>query len=880
MASDDLSRNLESPRTDRGLADVISTLSSVNRSSRSAVLFVGKPQLRYSPLLIDALVDLTGCINIGSRPYAIRATALLQNVREALIQAGWSSSDLLSDYRGNVKQTYRPDIAIVGQDGSLVLAVEVKLVSRSELEDASERLAQIVGADWMCSTNGEDYILLDAKTKSMRYLRNAPTPFDVDQSGVMPLSRPSDIRQPFRPSSVDELHGYLEKLDIKQLILDTSLPIALRLNSSDQMRWLRFANVSLNSTLEPATLLMLWGGALPFIETVSAIMRRGVLFGDDNIDWRRMIADICKPIAIVDLPPGALDFSSIPATLLLLKKGEHPTYFDSVQLASDLINPLEEPWGRSLVGWLRYRQPGDGYAIDELDEKSWSPTAYHPDIHRIMERLVALGPVSHLEEICNIFPGIAQTSTVATLSNESLTKLLEPSSIGPNGIDLTKARYVRSVVFPEHMHLRQGDVLLKAMPTLSASAAVFDSLESAIPSKSLYVLRLKDSSFSATGLAVFLNSTLGQRLISSRVTGNIIQRISVRAVRSLPIPRFRDGVLEDLQALQRIESAIRAKADELESKRRAAFESEDREQFEKRVAEVKRLGTLMTSGLLSTDQLSYQVRNFFPFPLAYSYRLLDSIVNASDLYREQMRAAENILAFLGALCMSLLQREDRTASTIDAAKWWGQGVSPGHWREMIGACSKLFGSYVDSPLHSEIASLKVMEEKRGFGKLMHALIRAKNDFKHDRGPSPGNEMEQAVMDVGTLLSDVMSDLKFLTQYPLRLVRDMDYREDTGEMELKCLRYMGDHPGFLQESIARARPVPKGKLFVEVEPNVRYETSPFITVLNCATCRQPETYFIDTWDRSAGKARLRSFERGHTVESREIATELAGWAVRA
>jgi hypothetical protein len=51
-----------------------------------------------------------------------------------------------------------------------------------------------------------------------------------------------------------------------------------------------------------------------------------------------------------------------------------------------------------------------------------------------------------------------------------------------------------------------------------------------------------------------------------------------------------------------------------------------------------------------------------------------------DLYREQLRFAENVLAFLASLCLALLREEDRDGMDLDLRKYWSGGISFGDWK--------------------------------------------------------------------------------------------------------------------------------------------------------------------------------------------------------
>ncbi len=89
-----------------------------------------------------------------------------------------------------------------------------------------------------------------------------------------------------------------------------------------------------------------------------------------------------------------------------------------------------------------------------------------------------------------------------------------------------------------------------------------------------------------------------------------------------------------------------------------------------------------------------------------------SIVDYRDLYREQLRTAENILAFLASVSLTLLQEEDQKEADIDLKGYWRSGISPGDWRDIIGRCSKVFEAYEGSPLALEISRLNIHSEKK------------------------------------------------------------------------------------------------------------------------------------------------------------------------
>lgn len=285
--------------------------------------------------------------------------------------------------------------------------------------------------------------------------------------------------------------------------------------------------------------------------------------------------------------------------------------------------------------------------------------------------------------------------------------------------------------------------------------------------------------------------------------------------------------------------------------------------------------------ILSKDELEYRISSSYPFPLAFGFRSLASIVDHRDLYREQLRVAENMLAFLSSVSLALLREEDRKKAAVNPRDYWLTGISPGDWKDIVGRCSKVFADYEDDSLALNIKELNIRSEKKeGFGANVAALIKVKNDYKHDRGPVVLEDIAEASREAQERLKRCMAVLEFLTAYPIRQVEDFDIARRGGGVTLKCLRYTGDHPSFPQEEVFFDRALPRGDLFLDLGQRGWAPLFPFVTTMTCSHCKVRETYFIDAWDTRRNIARLKSFERGHTATSTEVSEALSEWTSNA
>lgn len=148
-------------------------------------------------------------------------------------------------------------------------------------------------------------------------------------------------------------------------------------------------------------------------------------------------------------------------------------------------------------------------------------------------------------------------------------------------------------------------------------------------------------------------------------------------------------------------------------------------------------------------------------------------------------------------------------------------------------------------------------------------------FKHDRGPRTEEEFVAAAKEIQGTLDACITALAFFTEYPIRQVVDHDVTR-TGEVRLRCLSLVGDHPGLPQEEITHRVPLPKRDLYISAAGVGWVPLFPLLVAKNCPRCKTRETFFLDKWDRGKGLASRKSFERGHEDETDEVVQNMKGW----
>jgi hypothetical protein len=835
------------------------------------------------------IVNLSTLLGVSKPTWVISERAILDEVVVKLIEGGWPREQIFTEYRADYRSRSVVDVAVFDSAKRLQLAIEVirpQLMSERGIQAAFEQLSNTVSAKWHCVTDGNQFYLVNTEIGDRRALEQAPSVSDLGLTADDGTTR-LRLKQKnvFTPQTLEDLLSFAAEYQPQAAIIDHTLPWGMRLErymsrygevSSLQELLPHAANAPARGRIEALHVFIAWTASLPSIKSLASIIPSSVAAAPAYQWLRQYLHERLGLCGIIELPTDLYGHSaSLTSTLFYLGGERTKAYFDVLSSRGDLIDIGSRPWFESLTKWMKGKEPTTGYAVSVDSQTLWAAGPNDPEIERIYERLGRIGELVSLGEFCEIRRGIPLGREV--VEDENGIPYVQGRNIREGYLNLEDARRLKIENMPEWALLRNGDFLLSEVVTERSSVILNQSDEPAILSHSLIVLRPQRDVVSAEYLLEYLNSSTAQKLIlanAGRLGG--LRRISALRLRELKVPIVSPELFQGLSDIKQTEAELRSKADELESTRRSLFDSENGQVFGDRVNSLKRSGKILATSIESSRRLEFQIANFYPFPIAYSFRLLASIVNPAELYKEQLRVAENLLAFIASVSLSLLQREDREGSGIDFINYWQGGISPGDWKDITARCSKIFAAYKDFPLASAIQRLNIGSEKKGLGPKAKQLVEALNDFKHHRGPTVEEDYVKASKEVEAALVDAMERIAFFTEYPIRQVQDINVRRRSEKVDLKCLRYTGDHPGLPQEEVVFDRPLHKGDLFIDLGRQGWISLYPFITSMNCPNCKTRETYLIDKWDEGRGVAYLKSFERGHSESKKEIADALLDW----
>ena len=585
--------------------------------------------------------------------------------------------------------------------------------------------------------------------------------------------------------------------------------------------------------------------------------------------------------AILTIPGEVAYGVTLEVSFYMFGPCERGTYFDQFPSTAMRTHPADAPWLEGLRRFVEGEVPSVG-AVETVSSESWD---CRPDTKAVAESLSRLQGVAHvasLGDLCTISAGIARAlvRTEEDEAGQDGVLLIQPSQIRDGTVLLPSQRTAIRGAVPADAFLEDGDILVaSSVPESGLRSGIFHGPQGATYSGQLIRVRPTSDAVTSSYLATYLQSPTGSRFAAAAATGQAgLRQIRLADLAQLPVPILTPEQMAIVCEVRETEEQLKRAVSEIASKRVMIFEASDEAALAADLELLERLGKVTAASTQAIPDLTYQVSNFYPFPIAYGFRLLASETDASKLYVAQLRFAEKLVAFLGSLALALMQPQDREQSGITRSNQLSGNISMGTWLDIARAGCTTIGGYTGHPLARSLSELFTGAGRReSFRTDLDTLVKHRNDFDHERDDRPVSDDDfiRASTELSEIIDRCVERLAFLMDYPIRLVQDFDATdEDTIAMVFHF--YRGDHPAHAVETLEVARPLRKGRLYIDTGAPGWVKLSPYLNVMTCPRCKSVETYYIDGVQRRSPSANLKSFERGHSERSNEAFEALAGW----
>ena len=804
-------------------------------------------------------------------------------VLSRLMQLGWSHSNLRQGQRLEVSPRFFPDITLCNDDGEPLAFIDVKASLRDERIQQVYAHYRTIAARWprvgIYVTDGRGVLRLQTNAEPID-VDGLPTP---ESFGLTPgtsaesgLAFTSQLGVTY-PTNFDELLSALAFQPDPVFLVDHTLPWGDRSPSIEQMaeQLPRSIRTKLGRVDSALAFLLSTVTAAGAARGLVALVLRAFLSSSRYELIRKHLQDAFPLRGIVSLPDRLLTpLTMIPSALIAM--GDFGTtsrdvIFIPVSNPGELISPRTQLWWTSFVSGIQGEKTNLGFRACVSSPESWEPERHSPAIAAIEAQLRAISEVKLLGEVCDIMPGmVTRLKEASRGKGHSVIRGRDLSEGGVLNAEKLDKFDVDAASLRRSPRIMSGDVLLQRIGSSPTAAVAGPDLSEALLSSNVLLLRPKNTGINAASLVSFLSSSIGQQLLASTAAGVQIRTLSVRTLKSIPVPLLTDEVVSELDSLKILEQELRAQAAKIEAMRLNLFAADSKQALADSLKSVKQLSRSLSNSMNQAEDLDFQIRNLYPFPLAFGYRQLSSLTTPQDVYRELLRLVENVLAFLGSLSLAM-GLATKARIQLDLVDSWRSGISPGHWRQI---CQHVADAIRDKGDFAQSLS-QLWQERRAprFDKAIDDLIVAKNNFKHDRGPAIDQEFAAECKTLRETIELGMRKLGFLTNYNLQYVVDVNGIRNSPRIQVRTLAMIGDHPAWPQKTFEHLGFLTKGDVFLPLTSNDWCSLYPFLVVETCRQCKARESYFIDGVDFRRKIAFLKSFERGHSMESSEIGAQL-------
>ena len=683
----------------------------------------------------------------------------------------------------------------------------------------------------------------------------------------------------YEPLQFSELRKRIQDLDLLGLGVDHTLIQRSRQFGEDIGELLpqEFSKMHL---IEEVAGILSFESVRINIQKIASAVPLSILSSITYLHWRQYILKDFNLRVVLELPSNAfLPYSHIKMAILCLEKLQEQkrpdTLFFSLGESGSLYDIKNQVWFKDFQNALSGASPTIGFFSQVPSDGAWNSGPYNPVIADVEALIGGLAKWQKLGDIFDIFYGIRfERKSINGKSGIPIICGRDLSNPNIQTSDLDRFRIRNNI--PERARLQPGDILIQVIGKSPSSILVTAALEGAVAGNTVFVLRPTKSTISSEPIVHFLQSDLGQRLIKIRRSG-ISLNISV--LREIPVPVLPPKVCGYLDEMTQIERILHEQAEKTRSMRLGLFSIKDRNEFRKNLQLIRTHAEILSSSIMQISEFEFQMRNFYPYPVIYPFRLLDSALNPLERYRDQLRTIENLLAFLGSILLAVVGSKEKELM-INLKKFWQGGLSPGHWEKIITQSVSVLKDFRDEPLISELYSLwRTGKRETKFSRTIRNLIPAINDFKHQRYPHAGEEFEIEYEKINKDLKGCLDAISFFIHYPIRFVFDLDIIRGMPSAKLCTLRLVGDHPALPKEEIMFPEPLSKNRLYIEVSQDKWICLYPFVTFSYCLECKTRETFFIDRWQGIGKPAMLKSFEKGHELESTDVIIDLERFVMK-
>lgn len=631
-------------------------------------------------------------------------------------------------------------------------------------------------------------------------------------------------------------------------------------------------------------------GKIPAGCRLGILMPRGFLLNTHSQPLREQINQTTPPRFVIDFDAGQIisyDLTETSLHLIVIHTGETGDQLVHFFRCPN-IPPLITADGHDEVDATRQqavqkdlkrliKQGGGttefGYVLREglPAEVPWLFARHHPSYQERIDDLGYFGQVRTMGDLVEMWFGFRPTEQVNLLIPGQETRkgipVIEARDIDQNTITSDDPRYR---ILPEKskaFQLQPNDICLRAdmgQNKILRAVKIEKEMLPLVVANSVLVLRPKpEVNLDVSFLVAYLQSN---HIVEHLRAQGIATRLYPAALQDVPVP-VQD---EELQtALNDIRNATRSLNDwqaEAQAALQTMFNFKSAQEARAYVLAVGRRIRQRQRAAQQIDDLSYRLRTGFPHPLAYRWRMAETVQPTLDGYRDVLECAETAICYLALVALVMMRAVKEPVKYLDTISQRltqiGHGTNFGDWvailREVQG--NKSLKQMKTVPFY-EIA--RFLDEEN-VDQALVLLTQNRNDNAHGRGPH-GPEIPEKIDESQLALQTLLEATEFLAEFPLRYIEDVQRDSIAGVTTYHYRNLMGDHSIIgVEEAQTDMVELEAHSLYLMNRSGELHLMRPFLTRQECPDCKTWELFYLDTYSAREGTCTLKSMTTNHTL----------------
>ncbi|XZW50217.1 N-6 DNA methylase [Acinetobacter baumannii] len=440
-----------------------------------------------------------------------------------------------------------------------------------------------------------------------------------------------------------------------------------------------------------------------------------------------------------------------------------------------------------------------------------------------------------------------------------------------------------SPITKEIQYTQANDILLQRIGERPAAYYIENETNIAI-SDTILIIRFKEfDPLKVKFICQFLNSEEGIKRIKDLHSYSVIQTQSVKIIKELKVPVPEQKIINLVEEMNQIELSLRVEYENAAQLRKSIFGNFEEAELSTNFKKIKLASLALENSLQQKNDITYKIKSFYPFPLAYPYRNIYLEREYTAIYERQMKFGEYILSFLASIGLSLIYEFKEQINkplkniTEELKNFLLRGISPGDWRKILQLVCSALKDLEENLFIDDFTSLwfkgRGNKETEFAQNTLNHIVRKLNNFKHSRGPVNIHEYKDEGENQKKLLDNILEDLEFLGQCEIILIDNIDTEWSTGNILYTASLLKGDHPAFEKITFSTHKRLSKDKLYIKFHDQF-ISLYPFLSCIYNTGTKKVEIFSFDKI--SDNKLMLKSFESGTSVNSEIVNNDFKYW----